>query len=50
MSKKRERLRIYLKTKTILVKEQLNHSIQDKIVLNVHISKHLRLVDPVLEE
>jgi len=36
--------------KDILVKERLNHSIQDKIVVNVRISKHLHLVDPVLEE
>jgi hypothetical protein len=36
--------------KELLVKEQLNHLIPDKIVLDVHISKHLHLVDQVLEE
>jgi hypothetical protein len=36
--------------KDILVKERLNHSIQDKIVVNAHISKHLHLADRVLEE
>jgi hypothetical protein len=36
--------------KKILVKEQLNHLIPNKIVLNVHISIHLHPVDQALEE